>query len=351
VPGIGLIARYEKYLPVTEKTPRITLGEGSTPLVHAPHLSSLVGAEVHLKLEGCNPTGSFKDRGMFLAMAKALEAGTKAVVCASTGNTSASAAAFAAKAGLRCYVLVPDGAIAMGKLAQAVILGAKVFAVQGNFDQALELVRTLGEREPITVVNSINPFRIEGQKTASFEISESLGDAPDLHFLPVGNAGNITAYWKGYREAVQHQLARHTPKMMGYQAEGASPIVKGAPVAEPKTIATAIKIGNPASWKSALAARDESGGIIDAVTDEQILSAYELLAQKEGVFCEPASAASIAGLLQAHRQGRVPAGSRIACTLTGNGLKDPDTAIARSPKPTRVGANYDELARAMELKS
>ncbi|MBS2033199.1 MAG: threonine synthase [Deltaproteobacteria bacterium] len=344
---VGLIARYAKYLLVTDKTPRITLGEGSTPLVPAPHLSKLVGADVHLKLEGCNPTGSFKDRGMFLAIAKAMEAGSQAVVCASTGNTSASAAAFAARAGLRCYVLVPDGNIAMGKLAQAVILGARVLQIHGNFDQALDLVRTLGERRPITVVNSINPFRIEGQKTASFEICESLGDAPDLHFLPVGNAGNITAYWKGYREAVEHQLATRTPKMMGYQAAGSAPIVLGKKVDEPKTVATAIKIGNPASWKQALAARDESGGFIGMCTDEKILEAYELLATREGIFCEPASAASVAGLLQAHGEGKVPKGARIACTLTGNGLKDPDIAIARAPAPTKVAADYDALLKAI----
>lgn len=345
--GVGLIARYSKYLPVTDKTPRITLGEGSTPLVPAPHLSKMVNADVHLKLEGCNPTGSFKDRGMFLAIAKAMEAGSQAVVCASTGNTSASAAAFAARAGLRCYVLVPDGNIAMGKLAQAVILGAKVLAIQGNFDDALELVRQLGERQPITVVNSINPFRIEGQKTASFEISEALGDAPDLHFLPVGNAGNITAYWKGYREAVQHGMSKKMPRMMGYQAAGAAPIVLGAAVKEPKTIATAIKIGNPASWKQALAARDESQGFIGMCTDEKILEAYQLLAAREGIFCEPASAASVAGLLQAHAEGKVPAGARIACTLTGNGLKDPDTAMSRAPAPVKVAASYDALLRAI----
>ena len=345
--AIGLIARYEKYLPITEKTPRITLGEGSTPLVPAPHLSRLVGAEVHLKLEGCNPTGSFKDRGMFLAIAKALEAKSQAVVCASTGNTSASAAAFAAKAGLKCFVLVPEGSVALGKLAQAMAFGARVLAVAGNFDQALELVQKLGEREPITVVNSVNPFRIEGQKTGSFEVCEALGDAPDLHFLPVGNAGNITAYWKGYREAVVHGMATRKPKMMGYQAAGAAPIVLGARVEAPQTIATAIKIGNPASWKGALAARDESGGHIGMCTDEKILEAYALLAQREGVFCEPASAASVAGLLQAHEQGRIPAGARIACTLTGNGLKDPDTAIARAPAPSRVPAEYEALLRAI----
>lgn len=345
---VGLMARYGRFLPLTERTPRLTLGEGSTPLVPAPHLSERVGAEVFLKLEGCNPSGSFKDRGMFLAIAKAMEAGARAVVCASTGNTSASAAAYAARAKLTCYVLVPDGQIAMGKLAQAMILGAKVFQIAGNFDRALELVRELGEREPVAIVNSINPYRIEGQKTASFEIAEALGEAPDLHFLPVGNAGNITAYWKGYQEARQHQMSAKLPKMMGYQAEGASPIVQGKPFPEPKTVATAIKIGNPASWKTALAARDESGGHIDAVTDEEILQAYELLASREGVFCEPASAASVAGLLKAHAEGRVPAGSRIACTLTGNGLKDPDCAMGRATKPTRIAADYPALAGALK---
>jgi threonine synthase len=345
----GLIARYGRFLPITAQTPRITLGEGSTPLVPAPGLSARVGAEVYLKLEGCNPSGSFKDRGMFLAIAKAVEAGSQAVVCASTGNTSASAAAFAARAGLRCYVLIPDGSIAMGKLAQAMILGARVFAVQGNFDRALELVRELGAHAPITVVNSINPFRIEGQKTASFEIVEALGGAPDLHFLPVGNAGNITAYWKGYGEALENRLASSLPRMMGYQAAGASPIVQGKPVADPKTIATAIKIGNPASWKQALAARDESHGRIDAVTDEEILSAYRLLASSEGVFAEPASAASVAGLLKAHAEKRVAQGCRVVCTLTGNGLKDPDVAIAQAPAPTRVPADFDALKSAMGL--
>ena len=345
---VGLMARYERFLPLTAKTPRITLGEGSTPLVPAPYLSARLGAEVFLKLEGCNPTGSFKDRGMFLAIAKAMEEGRRAVVCASTGNTSASAAAYAARAQLACYVLVPDGAIAMGKLAQAVMFGAKVFAIAGNFDRALELVREIGEKQPIAIVNSINPFRIEGQKTASFEICEELGDAPDFHFLPVGNAGNITAYWRGFREAREHGLATKLPRMFGSQAEGASPIVRGAPVAEPKTIATAIKIGNPASWKMALEARDQSNGRIDAVTDDEILAAYELLAQKEGVFCEPGSAACVAGLLKAHGEGRVPKGVRISCTLTGNGLKDPDCALSRAPAPTRIAADYASLAAALK---
>jgi threonine synthase len=344
---VGLMARFSAYLPVSEKTPRLTLGEGSTPLIHAPWLSRQVGAEVHLKLEGCNPTGSFKDRGMFLAVAKALEAGSRAVVCASTGNTSASAAAYAARSGMACYVLIPDGAVALGKLAQAVMLGAKVFAIEGNFDRALELVRELGQKQPITIVNSINPFRIEGQKTAAFEIAEDLGEAPDLHFLPVGNAGNITAYWRGYREAKANRLSNRLPRMMGYQAEGASPLVKGVKVDEPKTVATAIKIGNPASWDTAIAARNESGGRIDAVTDEEILEAYRLLASKEGTFCEPASAASVAGLLKLARQGEVPKGVTVACTLTGNGLKDPDVALAQSVKPTRLKADYDVLAQAL----
>jgi threonine synthase len=345
--GHGLLQRYAAHLPVTDKTPRLTLGEGDTPLVHAPHLSSLVDAEVHLKVEGCNPTGSFKDRGMFLAIAKALEEGSRAVVCASTGNTSASAAAYAAKAGLRCIVLVPAGAVAMGKLAQAVVLGARVFSVEGNFDLALELVRTLGQQRPVTVVNSINPFRIEGQKTIAFEVVEALGDAPDQHFLPVGNAGNITAHWKGYREAAALGLSTRLPQMMGYQAEGASPLVTGLDCPNPKTIATAIRIGAPASKATALAARDASGGVIHAVTDEQILEAWRLLASREGIFCEPASAASAAGLLKAHAEGRVLRGSRVVLTLTGNGLKDPDTALSHSPPPVPVAGTIEALTFAL----
>ena len=345
---VGLMARYGRFLPLTAATPRLTLGEGSTPLVPAPFLSEQTHAAVYLKLEGLNPTGSFKDRGMFLAVAKAMEAGSRAIVCASTGNTSASAAAYAAKAGLACYVLVPHGSIALGKLAQAVVLGARVFSVEGNFDDALRLVRELGERRPIAIVNSINPFRIEGQKTASFEVAEALGDAPDLHFLPVGNAGNITAYWRGYLEAVTHGFATRRPRMMGYQAAGAAPIVLGAPVLEPKTLATAIKIGNPASWKSALAARDESVGLIDSVTDEEIVTAYQLLAMREGVFCEPASASSVAGLLKAAGEGRIAPRATVVCTLTGNGLKDPDVALSRSPAPVRVKAELAALERALE---
>jgi threonine synthase len=344
----GLMARYGRYLPLTERTPRLTLGEGSTPLIRAEALSQKLSAEVFLKLEGCNPTGSFKDRGMFLAVAKAREEGHRAVACASTGNTSASAAAYAARAGLACYVLVPAGAVAMGKLAQAVVLGAKVLAIDGSFDRALELVRELGGKLGVSVVNSINPHRIQGQKTLAFEVCEDLGRAPTYHFLPVGNAGNITAHWLGYREAQANGMSPELPRLMGYQAEGANPFIRGEPVKEPKTLATAIRIGNPASWHQAIAARDESGGLIDQVSDEEILAAYQLLAAREGVFCEPASAASVAGLLKAHGQGKVPAGSYVVCTLTGNGLKDPDIALRCSPKPIPVPATTEAIAAALE---
>ncbi len=346
--NIGLMARYGHRLPLTDATPRLTLGEGSTPLVPAPRLSAMTGCEVFLKLEGSNPTGSFKDRGMFLAVAKALEAGARSIVCASTGNTSASAAAYAARAGLACYVLIPDGAVALGKLAQAMIQGARVFQIAGNFDRALTLVKELGERRKIAIVNSINPFRIEGQKTIAFEVIDALGDAPDLHFLPVGNAGNITAHWRGYREAHAAGEASRLPRMMGFQAEGASPIVRGAKVERPETVATAIRIGDPASWKGALDARDGSGGHIGAVSDEAILAAWRTLASGEGIFCEPASAAGVAGLLALHAEGRVEPGQRIVCTLTGHGLKDPDLAIRHSPAPTRIEASYDALDQALE---
>lgn len=335
----GLIEEYRKHLPVTARTPVITLHEGNTPLIYACHLSSLVGdgIEVYLKYEGLNPTGSFKDRGMTMAISKAVEEGSKAVMCASTGNTSASAAAYAARAGIKCIVLIPEGAIALGKLSQALIHGAKVIAVKGNFDDALELVRAITETHPITLVNSINPYRIEGQKTGSFEICDALGGAPDFHAIPVGNAGNITAYWKGYVEYKAAGRIASLPRMIGFQASGAAPIVLGHPVKDPKTIATAIKIGNPASWKQAVAARDESGGLIDAVTDEEILEAYRILAEKEGVFVEPASAASVAGVLKLSRKqyfaGRR---ARIVCILTGHGLKDPDRAIASVHKPAVV---------------
>jgi threonine synthase len=321
----------------------VTLLEGATPLVPAEHLSDITGCDVHLKVEGLNPTGSFKDRGMTMAISKALEEGSRAVICASTGNTSASAAAYAAKGGLTCAVLVPEGKIALGKMAQALVHGARLLQVTGNFDDCLNLCRDLSDNYPVTLVNSVNPFRIEGQKTAAFEIVDVLGGAPDVHCLPVGNAGNITAYWKGYTEYGVR------PRMLGFQAAGSAPIVTGSPVASPQTIATAIRIGNPASWKQAIAARDESGGDIQAVTDRQILAAYRVLAQREGVFVEPASAASVAGLLQAHEAGLVQAGERVVCTVTGNGLKDPDWAIAGAPKPVTVAASADAAAAALGL--
>ncbi|CAB4819695.1 MAG: threonine synthase [Actinobacteria bacterium] len=339
----GLIEEYRAYLPVTSATPVVTLLEGATPLLEAPYLSERLHAEVFLKVEGANPTGSFKDRGMTMAISKAVEDGAKAVVCASTGNTSASAAAYSARAGLTCAVLIPDGAIALGKLAQALIHGATVLQIRGNFDQALELVRELPSHAPITVVNSINPYRIEGQKTGAFEIIDALGDAPDFHFIPVGNAGNITAYWKGYREYHDAGHASRLPKMMGFQASGAAPIVLGHAVEHPETIATAIRIGKPASWKEAEEARDSSGGKIDLVTDDEILEAYRLLASEESVFCEPASAASVAGLLKVG----VPEGSRVVCVLTGNGLKDPDRAISQIEVPRAVEPTMSEILKEL----
>ena len=347
----GLIEQYRDRLPVTASTPVVTLLEGATPLVRATVLSELVGAQVWLKVEGANPTGSFKDRGMTMAISKALEAGSKAVICASTGNTSASAAAYAAKGGLTCAVLVPDGKIALGKLAQALVHGARLLQVKGNFDDCLDLCRVLSEDYPTTLVNSVNPDRIDGQKTAAFEICDALGDAHDVHCLPVGNAGNITAYWKGYSEYAADGTSSHRPRMLGFQAAGAAPIVSGVRVPQPQTIATAIRIGNPASWDQAVAAREESGGDIQAVTDRQILSAYRLLAQKEGVFVEPASAASVAGLLQAHATGLIAPGERVVCTVTGNGLKDPDWAIAGAPKPVTVDNSAEAAAAALGLGS
>jgi threonine synthase len=341
----GVIEEYRPFLPVDEGTPVVTLCEGGTPLLPAPRLSERMGAEVFLKFEGLNPTGSFKDRGMTMAISKAVEEGAKAVVCASTGNTSASAAAYAARAGLTCAVLIPEGHIALGKLAQALIHGAKVLQVRGNFDQALAIVRQLGEKAPVTVVNSTNPFRLEGQKTASFEIVDALGDAPDVHCIPVGNAGNITAYWKGYREYQDAGRSTKLPAMVGFQAAGAAPLVVGHPVENPETIATAIRIGNPASWYGATAAASESGGGIHAVTDEQILEAYRFLASEESVFCEPASAASVAGLLSVG----VPAGSRVVCVLTGHGLKDPDRAIAQIAVPAAVDAEYGAIKAELGL--
>ena len=343
----GIIEEYRDRMPVTDKTPIVSLREGGTPLVRANVLSARTGCEVWLKVEGANPTGSFKDRGMTMAISKAAEEGAKAVICASTGNTSASAAAYAVRAGMVCAVLVPQGKIALGKMSQALAHGARLLQVEGNFDDCLTLARDLSENYPVALVNSVNPDRIEGQKTASFEIVDMLGDAPDIHVLPVGNAGNITAYWKGYREYSADELATHNPRMWGFQAAGAAPIVDGAPVAKPSTIATAIRIGNPASWKQAEEARDDSGGLIHAVTDRQILKAYRLLAAEEGVFVEPASAASVAGLLQSLDAGLVDSGQTIVCTVTGNGLKDPEWAIAGAPAPITVP--IDARAAAVQL--
>jgi threonine synthase len=343
----GLIEAYRDRLPVTANTPVITLFEGGTPLVPAPRIAERAGAEVYLKVEGANPTGSFKDRGMTMAISKAAEAGAKAVICASTGNTSASAAAYAVRAGMLCAVLVPQGKIALGKLAQALVHGARLLQVDGNFDDCLELARKLAVDYPVALVNSVNPDRIDGQKTAAFEICDVLGQAPDIHCIPVGNAGNITAYWKGYTEYQRDGVVAGTPKMYGFQAAGAAPIVLGAPVAKPMTIATAIRIGNPASWTAAEAARDASAGLIDSVTDREILEAYRLLARSEAVFVEPASAASVAGLLKAARAGLVPAGCRVVCTVTGNGLKDPEWAISGAPAPATIPV--DAHAAAIEL--
>ncbi|WP_042374636.1 threonine synthase [Streptacidiphilus neutrinimicus] len=345
----GLIEEYRDRLPVTASTPVVTLLEGGTPLVPAQLLSERTGCDVYLKVEGANPTGSFKDRGMTMAISKAKEAGAQAVICASTGNTSASAAAYAVRAGMVCAVLVPQGKIALGKMGQALVHGAKILQVDGNFDDCLTLARDLSDKYPVALVNSVNPVRIEGQKTAAFEIVDALGDAPDIHVLPVGNAGNITAYWKGYKEYAKDGLATRTPRMFGFQASGSAPIVDGAPVLSPQTIATAIRIGNPASWEYAIAAREESGGLIDKVTDRQILSAYRLLASREGVFVEPASAASVAGLLQAHERGLIDPGQRIVCTVTGNGLKDPDWAVMGAPQPSPVPIDATAAAERLGL--
>src|SRR3954463_6002634 len=349
-PWRGVIEEYRDRLPVTAATPVVTLREGGTPLVPAPVLSERTGCEVWLKVEGANPTGSFKDRGMTMAISKAAEEGARAVICASTGNTSASAAAYAVRAGMLCAVLVPTGKIALGKLAQALVHGARLLEVDGNFDDCLTLARDLADGYPVSLVNSVNAYRIEGQKTAAFEICDALGDAPDVHCLPVGNAGNITAYWKGYCEYAADGVSSRRPVMRGFQAAGAAPIVIGAPVKTPSTIATAIRIGNPASWKQALAARDESGGAIDAVTDKRILEAYRLIAREEGVFVEPASAASVAGLLQAHAAGTLPTGARIVCTVTGNGLKDPEWAISGAPEPQTIPADVSSAADALGLR-
>jgi len=336
----GLIQQYRKFLPVSEQTPVVSLQEGNTPLIHSDYLTKLIGLDVYLKYEGLNPTGSFKDRGMTMAISKAKEAKSTTVMCASTGNTSASAAAYAARGGLKCIVLIPDGNIALGKLSQAMIHNALVLAIKGNFDDAFELVKEITNKYPVTLVNSLNPFRIEGQKTAAFEVCDVLGDAPTYHAIPVGNAGNITAYWKGYQEYVGARLSRQLPKMLGFQAVKSAPIVKNKIIKNPETIATAIKIGNPASWKSALAARDESQGLIAAVTDKEILTAYKLLAAHDGVFVEPASAASVAGIIKLKREGYFKnQNGSIVCTITGHGLKDPNIAIKNIKNPVKVKAN------------
>ncbi len=356
----GLIQRYRKYLPVSDDAEIVSLCEGSTPLIHAYSLGPKIHErlDVYLKFEGLNPTGSFKDRGMTMAVTKAKEEGHKVVMCASTGNTSASAAAYAVRAGMGCAVLIPEGKIALGKLSQAIMLGAKVIQIKGNFDHALTLVRSICDHHPIALVNSVNPFRIEGQKTAAFEIIEEFeGIAPDCHILPVGNAGNITAYWKGYKEFHEVGNAENLPRMMGFQAAGSAPIVLGHPIEKPDTFATAIRIGNPASWKSAEVARDESDGAIDMVTDDEIREAYKMVAATEGVFCEPASAASIAGLIKLADNGYFDTISpyhgdrfKIVCTLTGHGLKDPDSAIAAGSQPISVESNEDAILSAIDLK-
>jgi threonine synthase len=349
----GLIEHYRRFLPVTPEMPVVTLNEGNTPLIEAPALAERIGSglKVYLKFEGLNPTGSFKDRGMTLAISKALAEGARAVICASTGNTAASAAAYAGRAGLKAFVLIPKGAVALGKLSQSVMHGAQVVEVIGNFDICLKMVRDLGERDPtrIRLVNSINPDRIQGQKTAAFEVCDQLGDAPDFHFLPVGNAGNITAYWLGYREYHSLGLAGRLPRMMGYQAEGSAPIVLGYPIDDPHTVATAIKIGNPASWKSAEAARDESGGVIDIVTDAEILAAYRLIAAG-GIFAEPASAASVAGALKYGAGGKLKPGSTVVCTLTGHGLKDPDTALKNLSNTVVVEPEVGRILKLLEIE-
>ena len=345
----GVIEEYRSRLPVSKKTPVVTLNEGGTPLIFACTLSEMLDNQIWLKFEGANPTGSFKDRGMTMAISKAAEVGARAVICASTGNTSASAAAYATKAGMTPVVLVPQGKIAMGKLAQAIAHGSKLLQVDGNFDDCLTLARELSEKYPVSLVNSVNPFRIEGQKTASFEVVDALGFAPDIHALPVGNAGNITAYWKGYLEYEAEGILTNRPQMWGFQAEGAAPIVRGEAVKNPETIATAIRIGNPASWQQALDARDQSGGLIDMVSDEEILSAYRLVAAKEGVFVEPSSAAGIAGLIKYKAIGKLPKGKRIVITVTGNGLKDVQWVLDGAPAPTVIPVDVKRAAEVIGL--
>jgi len=348
----GVIRHYRKFLPIKRDDCIVSLNEGNTPLIPARKLADELGIklEIYFKFEGLNPTGSFKDRGMTVAVSHALEVGANAVICASTGNTSASASAYASRAGLKAYVLIPEGKIALGKLSQAMMHGAVVVQLEGNFDQALEIVRELGAKYKVEIVNSINPYRIEGQKTAAFEVCDILGSAPDHHCLPVGNAGNITAYWKGYKEYYEKGIIDSLPHMNGFQAEGAAPIVRGYPIKNPETIATAIRIGNPASWKGAERARDESEGIIDMVSDDEIIKAYKYMAREEGIFCEPASAAGIAGLFKMKQKGLLQPGQRVVCTLTGHGLKDPDNAIRLSEPPITLPARLDAVVEALKLE-
>lgn len=347
----GIIKKYREFLPIKDDSKIITLNEGNTPLIRTSRLRDYInkGINLYLKYEGLNPSGSFKDRGMTVAISKALEEGSKAVICASTGNTSASAAAYAAKGGLKAYVLIPKGKIALGKLSQAMMHGAVVIQLDGNFDEALKIVRDVSGKYPITMVNSLNPYRIEGQKTAAFEICDQLGFVPTFHSLPVGNAGNITAYWKGFKEYKASGRVSSLPKMIGFQAEGAAPIVRGEIIKAPETVATAIRIGNPASWKQAEAARDESGGTIDMVSDEEIINAYQLIARYEGIFCEPASAASVAGVIKLNKQGLFKKGDSIVCTLTGHGLKDPESAIKISTEPITLPPKLDKILEVLEL--
>ncbi|MGG3855811.1 threonine synthase [Caldifermentibacillus hisashii] len=345
----GILERYRDYLPITENTPLISLHEGGTPLIRANNLSKKLGLDLYFKYEGLNPTGSFKDRGMVMAVAKALEEGSTSIMCASTGNTSAAAAAYAALANMNCYVLIPDGKIALGKLAQAVMYGAKIIAINGNFDDALSIVREITSEYPITLVNSVNPYRLEGQKTAAFEVVDELGDAPDILAIPVGNAGNISAYWKGFCEYFEKEKAGTRPQMYGYQAEGAAPLVKGEVVTNPETVATAIRIGNPASWDKAVRALDESNGRIDSVTDEEILAAQKLLTSSEGIFAEPASCASLAGVVKHRQLGLIEEGKRVVCVLTGNGLKDPDIVLKNKFAMEKVAANHDSVLKVLGI--
>lgn len=351
-PYRGLIDRYSKFLPVDASTPIVTINEGNTPLIKVDNLARKIGlnANVFVKYEGANPTGSFKDRGMTLAVTKAVEDGAKAIICASTGNTSAAAAAYAAKAGIKAYVLIPDGYIALGKLSQAMMYGAEIIAINGNFDEALEIVREVADKYPITLVNSVNPYRIEGQKTAAFEVCDVLGQAPDYLCIPVGNAGNITAYWKGFKEYYEKDFVHNKPRMLGFEAEGAAAIVRGERIHKPETIATAIRIGNPASWDQAVTAMKESNGLIDSVTDEEIIEAYKLLAGTEGVLAEPASAASVAGLIKSHEAGLISENSTVVCVLTGNGLKDPDSAIKYSASEVKkTSTSIEDIVKVLGL--